>query len=1126
MLRRFLRGGLLATLLLLLGVQALAAPESPLASMQAEPAPGFVTRITDITGAVYEKSGVLDQESSGIAAYSAAISSYELYYDGRLLMTVVPSGFSVQDWPAVTGADSGASLGSTGFYKTTFSIDDTREIFLTGLTESTLEQVQTELTASALEDRYFNLTNVDFIDAEKEFTDVAEGETASDANLCWAAATSNMLRFSGWGSAAGFKTEDDLFESFISAFTDAGSSYTYALDWFFNGNYQPQNWSGWSHLRAPGKSGAYLPDYAADSLYQTYEISAHIDNLRLVFDALERDCAVGISIGNYISWLRSGGHAITLWGYMRDTSASPYSKEAYPAIFISDSDSDKYDGNLRRQAPNRLRVMMMDGMFDGFGDDSWELDYPSWFPWRLESFTVLEPYSEEIEKDTSGTRNKNGTADLSVQDLNVCASTFADLNLGIDTISAGQAFKISGIAKNNSAVNLSNVKLQITTAITQNGSTVWSNSRTITVGSYSAYSNVDLSATCNSLSAGSYEATIRISADGVEEAYLLNNTRSIAFTVTAAAPDTSGASVSIDIPEFDGDEGGVGTLTFTGVDSLYPAGTKLTWSVYEKYTSVLAKNWALAYQGYDMPASVRYLGSGKTVQTCVVLRPVDPALACVVLNAGQTELLYHELYLLPAKGSTSRCSAITYGEKALYGSEKLGFYISNFTTSRQSITVTPRIYALRDLDGLRVELWCGESIEMKQGDSTEKTPYIITSWESDLPIGQYTIYAETTDEIGVYSKKLSTLNVVSDKPCCSVVQTFRGDGRCAVVLACSGPGGEPPFGVEYRKDGQDETNRISLDVYLSKGYTTFRCVSFEADAADRYFFRAFCESGEETFYTDWYECPKPAAQPLSLDVPKTGSAGETVWEFSAPEDGIYLLTFSPAAEAELYETANPYQYTVRPAEPLVRNFYLKKGESALLHIRTEDSYTLGFAPIPELELGKTTSCLYESGDYERCFRFTAPADGIYLFPTTAESYAAVYTSFGNVTDWMQYGPVRPGMPAMPGMELKKGQTAYVRLQYMTRDYRYSVSVSRPAPEVSASDDGVHVSYDPEFTGLHLIALYDTDGQLIDVRSVSVRSLEDHISAVLQGTRTGYVRVFQLDEEKHTPRTAAKQAELA
>ena len=167
-----------------------------------------------------------------------------------------------------------------------------------------------------------------------------------------------------------------------------------------------------------------------------------------MLDALERDCAVGISIGNYLSSFRIGGHAITLWGYLHDTSASPYSKEAYPAIFISDSDSDKYDGALRRQAPNRLRVMMMDGMFDGFGADSWELDYPSTFPWRLESVTVLEPYRAELEQDASGTHNKNTSADFSVQDLYVRASTFDDLELGIDTIPANQSFKIGGIALN------------------------------------------------------------------------------------------------------------------------------------------------------------------------------------------------------------------------------------------------------------------------------------------------------------------------------------------------------------------------------------------------------------------------------------------------------------------------------------------------------------------------------------------------------------------------------------------------------------------------------------------------------------------------------------------------------
>lgn len=437
--RRFVRGLLLAALLVLLCTQVFAAQET-LAALRLDPEPGFTTRMEDTDGNTLTRSGVLNPDGLANSVRSAKIASYSIYYNGRLLMTVTPVGFSEPDAAVM----SGGAPTCTGFYKTTFSIDDTREIFLTGLTESTLEQVQTELTASALADRYFSLTNVDFIDAEKEFTDVAEGEIASDANLCWAAASSNMLRFSGWGSEAGFRTEDDLFESFISAFTDAGGSYTYGLDWFFNGYYAMQGNDGWAQLRAPGESGKYLSEYPADSLYQTYEISNHIDNLRPVLDALERDCAVGISIGNYLSSFRIGGHAITLWGYLHDTSASPYSKEAYPAIFISDSDSDKYDGALRRQAPNRLRVMMMDGMFDGFGADSWELDYPSTFPWRLESFTVLEPYRAELEQDASGTHNKNTSADFSVQDLYVRASTFDDLELGVDTIPATNPSKSAG----------------------------------------------------------------------------------------------------------------------------------------------------------------------------------------------------------------------------------------------------------------------------------------------------------------------------------------------------------------------------------------------------------------------------------------------------------------------------------------------------------------------------------------------------------------------------------------------------------------------------------------------------------------------------------------------------------
>lgn len=1118
--RRFVRSLLLAALLVLLCTQVFAAQET-LAVLRLDPESGFTTRMEDTDGNTLTRNGVLNPDGLANSVRSAKIASYSIYYNGRLLMTVTPVGFSEPDAAVM----SGGAPTCTGFYKTTFSIDDTREIFLTGLTESTLEQVQTELTASALEDRYFSLTNVDFIDAEKEFTDVAEGEIASDANLCWAAASSNMLRFSGWGSEAGFRTEDDLFESFISAFTDAGGSYTYGLDWFFNGYYAMQGNDGWAQLRAPGESGKYLSEYPADSLYQTYEISNHIDNLRPVLDALERDCAVGISIGNYLSSFRIGGHAITLWGYLHDTSASPYSKEAYPAIFISDSDSDKYDGALRRQAPNRLRVMMMDGMFDGFGADSWELDYPSTFPWRLESFTVLEPYRAELEQDASGTHNKNISADFSVQDLYVRASTFDDLELGIDTIPANQSFKIGGIALNNSAVNLSSARLQIVTTITQNGQTVWEKNSQRSVSRFSANAYVKLSETCNSLAAGSYEATIRVTASGISEAYLLNNTRSISFTVSAAAPDASNASVSVSIPEFDGRTGGYGTLRFGSVDSLYPAGTELTWSVYEKYDSVLYDGWVLAYQGYQQPESVRYEGMTTAVRTLVVLRPVDPSLACVTLDAGSQKLLYHRVYTLAADDNTGICSAIAYGQNTLAAGEQFSFYISNFTTCTPSITVTPVVYAIRSSDNLRIDLWRGEAMRMAYGESTENAPCRVASWSAELLPGQYTIYGEAVYEYGSKTVKLSTLQVNADKPWCSVMQTFRGDGRCAVILACSGPEGSLPFGVEYRKDGQEEANRVSSNLYLNKGYITSFCISFESDASAKYSFRAFCEADDGTIYTDWYECPAPAAQLLTLDTQKTGSTGETVWEFFAPEDGVYVLSLKSTALAEVYETSRTYRSGVLSDDPMARNFYLKKGESTLIRIQTEGSYTIGFTTIPELELGQTTSCLYKTGDSERCFRFTAPADGVYLFTAAGESYAAVYISDGSVTRWERRGALQSGSPAVAGMELKKGQTAYVRLQYMNRDYRYSVSVFRPAPEVSVSDEGVNVSYDPEFTGLHLIALYDADGRMVDVQYVPVQSLDTRISVVLRGTKTGFVRVFQLDAEKNTPLTAAKQIEL-
>lgn len=1116
--RRFVRGLLLAALLVLLCTQVFAAQET-LAALRLDPEPGFTTRMEDTDGNTLTRSGVLNPDGLANSVRSAKIASYSIYYNGRLLMTVTPVGFSEPDAAVM----SGGAPTCTGFYKTTFSIDDTREIFLTGLTESTLEQVQTELTASALADRYFSLTNVDFIDAEKEFTDVAEGEIASDANLCWAAASSNMLRFSGWGSEAGFRTEDDLFESFISAFTDAGGSYTYGLDWFFNGYYAMQGNDGWAQLRAPGESGKYLSEYPADSLYQTYEISNHIDNLRPVLDALERDCAVGISIGNYLSSFRIGGHAITLWGYLHDTSASPYSKEAYPAIFISDSDSDKYDGALRRQAPNRLRVMMMDGMFDGFGADSWELDYPSTFPWRLESFTVLEPYRAELEQDASGTHNKNTSADFSVQDLYVRASTFDDLELGIDTIPADQSFKIGGIALNNSAVNLSSARLQIVTTITQNGQTVWEKTSQRPVSRFQANAYVKLSETCNSLAAGSYEATIRVTASGISEAYLLNNTRSISFTVSAAAPDASNASVSVSIPEFDGRTGGNGTLRFGGVDSLYPAGTELTWSVYEKYDSVLYDDWVLAYQGYQQPESVRYEGMTTAVRTLVVLRPVDPSLACVTLDAGSQKLLYHRVYTLAADDNTGICSAIAYGQNTLAAGEQFSFYISNFTTCTPSITVTPVVYAIRSSDNLRIDLWRGEAMRMAYGESTENAPCRVASWSAELLPGQYTIYGEAVYEYGSKTVKLSTLQVNADKPFVSTGTTFRGSNRCAVVLECAAAEGNAEFGIEYRKAGQEQTERVSFSANFDSVKSRQLCLSIKADAGADYSFRTFIVSEDDTTYGAWNDCPAPTAARILTDAPQNGGADASVWEFTAPSDGVYTLTVQGAETGALYDTTDVLPKAGREGTMLQRGFYLEAGETALFCVQAEASYTVEVTRAQEIGLCSPVRFNAAFIGYERFFSFTAPAAGSYVFHAAGESGWLYKLSENAVWElYRHFSASRPGSGV--SLTLEKGQRVYFRIAY-TAIGSYSFAVSRPAPEVSVSDEGVNVSYDPEFTGLHLIALYDADGRMVDVQYVPVQSLDTRISVVLRGTKTGFVRVFQLDAEKNTPLTAAKQIEL-
>ena len=751
----------------------------------------------------------------------------------------------------------------------------------------------------------------------------------------------------------------------------------------------------------------------------------------------------------------------------------------------------------------------------------------------LSEARLPDTLSGKKRADTTALRIKsyldvNFRTPFSVQDLCVRSSIFDEMDLSIYTIPTGQSIRINGSVVNNSPYVFSGdltVKTEASITRVRDGVRVWKDSSTTNyLDQCSAYSHTDFSFSSSSLPEGGYELTVCVSADGLEEAYTVNNTRSIAFTVTAAAPDTSGASVSIDIPEFDGDEGGVGTLTYTGVDSLYPAGTKLTWSVYEKYTSVLAKNWVLAYQGYDMPDSVRYLGSGKTVQTCVVLRPVDPALACVTLNAGSQTLLYYDLFALEADDNTDKCSSIPYGQKSLAAGEQFSFYISNNTTCVPFIKATPAVYAIRESDHARIDLWRGDPVSMAYGKSTEKTPHRVTSWDAELLPGYYTIYGEATYEYGSKTVLLSTLQVNADKPFVSIGRTFRGSKCCAVVLDCQAPAGDVVLGIEYREEGQEEVQFVSDSLsFASYSVSETRCLSFDTDLTTNYSFRTVCKQNGETFYGEWMECPEPSARQALTQTPQSGSAGDTVWEYTAEADGVYVLTVKANADVIRYDSLQKKGNKFSAPNTGRSGFFLRKGETALFLIQTQDAYTAAVLPPDAMELCKTAFFTTEYVGSEYVLQFTAPAAGTYTLHTEGP-WGWIYQLCEDGT-WLLSWHFSSDRPGNFSFTLKKGQTACFRFTNMKAG-DFAITVSRPDPEVSVSDDGVHVSYDPECTGLHLIALYDTDGQLIDIRSVSVRSLEEHISAVLQGTRTGYVRVFQLDTEKHTPRTAAKQAELA
>ena len=325
--------------------------------------------------------------------------SFTLTDDGEPVLEV-----KHQNERAVTGAYDGTMM--NGFYTADFVMPDTGyNVFLTGLTQDNVEQIKQAIIDNYVEGKLFEMKNLGFIDVEKTFY----GE---DSLMCVHAASSNMLVGSGWAAQAGFTNSDDVFERYVDAFANQGSSEEYVIPWFFNGYSTDVNYD------SPGFKG-YLPQYDYANLIQFYSFYKETE---AIYNRLRKGYAASIHLSLYRfedhEWF--GGHAVTLWGFVTDPNYPADSKEHYKYIFVTDSDSNlPKKGKDRRTAPDVMSMIPIE--YKNLYEKGWGYWYsdPPVCDVKITSAITLKPYSPDIPYETSpdATLDKSNSPDVAVYKL-------------------------------------------------------------------------------------------------------------------------------------------------------------------------------------------------------------------------------------------------------------------------------------------------------------------------------------------------------------------------------------------------------------------------------------------------------------------------------------------------------------------------------------------------------------------------------------------------------------------------------------------------------------------------------------------------------------------------------------
>ena len=455
------------------------------------------------------------------------LDNYVLTEDGEPVLEVRRSA-------AVQPFGSLSDVTDNGMYTADFAIPGTTErVFIAGLTSDNISEIQTAVFESYESGESFTLADLGFIDTEKTYTD------DDDDDMCWAASTSNILAYTGWGAQAGISDPDDLFELFINSFENKGGNAYYGLGWFFNGmdmGRYASNSSNFPKVKNYPNSGRYLPEYDFNAITDQFDLTeAGADGAAKLLMKLKSGCGASLNLEIYINGEQQSGHAVTCWGFVTDTAYPMTDKAHFKTVIITDSDSGSYVTE-RRDAPDLLEAYALEPI-EQDGYDTYWFDYGYSQIGVLFEAVTLRSYSPEIAKETSASASLNRTSDpdLAMEPFSLTADS-SDKESLITAFPAGSDLYFCPYFTNISDVAYQgSLKLSYTLDDLQkhtSKTTSFSLGNNVNIGQMvNIFLQSPLSLTKN-IAPGRYTLTVEVNPEHtVNEAYFFNNAYSVDFVV-------------------------------------------------------------------------------------------------------------------------------------------------------------------------------------------------------------------------------------------------------------------------------------------------------------------------------------------------------------------------------------------------------------------------------------------------------------------------------------------------------------------------------------------------------------------------------------------------------------------